>query len=152
MYKVSVDEVKITLVGSDLAEEGLEFVYRGELEDCEGCRMHKVCNNLTPRKSYRITGIRNSNILPCNVHHNGVCAVEVVDSPVMVLIDAKKAILNSEITMDFICPEIGCDNYEKCFPEGIVESGKYLVTRIVDSKKVSCERGKSLKCVELIPK
>lgn len=146
------DEVKITLIGSELAEEGLEFVYRGELEDCEGCRMHKVCNNLTPKMSYRISKIRNDNILPCNVHHNGVCAVEVIESPVMVLIDAKKAILNSEITMDFICAELGCPNYDLCFPEGIVENGKYIVTRIAESEKRVCERGRSLKCVELTPK
>ncbi len=146
------DEVKITLIGRDLAVEGLEFVYHGELEDCEGCRMHKVCNNLTPKKSYRITGIRNGNVLPCNVHHEGVCAVEVIDSPVMVLIDAKKAILNSEITMDFGCPEIGCPNYDLCFPEGLVEKGKYIVTMIANTKKTVCERGKTLKNVELTPK
>lgn len=149
---MSGDEVKITLIGNELAVEGLEFVYRGELEDCEGCRMFKVCNNLTPKKSYRITGIRNSNVLPCNVHHGGVCAVEVIDSPVMVLIDAKKAILNSEITMDFVCPEIDCPNYDRCFPEGLVENGKYLVTQIMDSEKEFCERGKNLKNVELTPK
>ena len=146
------DDLKITLIGTDLAEEGLEFVYRGELEDCEGCRMHKVCNNLTPKKSYTIAAIRNTSILPCNVHHNGVCAVEVIDSPVLVLIDAKKAILNSEITMDFVCPEIDCDNYDRCYPEGLVENGKYVVTRIINSEKTICDRGKSLKNVELTPK
>ncbi len=146
------ETVRITLIGSDLAVDGLEFVYRGELEECEGCRMHKVCNNLTPKKSYRIVGIRNSAVHPCNIHHNGVCAVEVIDSPVIVLIDAKKAILNSEITMDYICPEIGCSNYDRCFPEGLVENGKYIVTRIINSEKESCERGKSLKNVELTPK
>lgn len=146
------EELKITLIGSDLAKEGLEFVYRGELEDCEGCRMHKVCNNLVPKKRYRITDIRNSNILPCNIHHNGVCAVEVIDSPIMTLIDAKKAILNSEITMDFICPEVDCSNYDLCFPEGINENGKYLVTQIFSYEKKECEKGRSLKCVELTPK
>lgn len=149
---MSDENVKITLIGTTIAEVGLEFVYRGELEGCEGCRMHKVCNNLTPKKRYRIVGIRNDTVHPCNIHHEGVCAVEVIESPIVVLVDAKKAILNSEITVNQICPEIGCPNYDLCFPEGLIENGKYLVTKIAGTAAESCERGKGLKKVELTPK
>lgn len=149
---MSEDILKITLIGSELAVEGLEFVYRGELEECEGCRMHKVCNNLNPKKRYRIVRIRQDTVHPCNVHHGGVRAVEVIESPIVVLVDAKKAILNSEITAEPACPEIGCPNYDRCFPEGLVEKGKYVVTKISGPAQVVCGRGRSLKAVELTPK
>ena len=146
------DSVKITLIGRDLAVEGMEFVYRGELEECEGCRMHKVCNNLIPKRRYRIVGIRNESVLQCNIHNEGVCAVEVIVSPVEVLIDSKKAILNSEITIDMVCSEIGCQLYDQCFPEGIIENGRYLVAKVIGPAREACPRGKDLKLVELLPK
>ncbi|WOF15853.1 UPF0179 family protein [Methanoplanus sp. FWC-SCC4] len=145
------DLIKITLIGKALARTGLEFIYKGELPECEGCRMHKVCNNLEPKKRYKIVALRGQNVHSCNVHHEGVCAVEVIESPVNALIDAKKAILNSEITFEQVCTEHACDNYDLCFPEGIIENKRYLISKINDETEIICVKGRTLKKVELTP-
>ena len=76
------EKVKITLIGTSLARPGLEFIYEGELAECEGCKVFKVCNNLQPKKRYRIVGLRNGAMHECRIHHENVCAVEVIESPV----------------------------------------------------------------------
>ena len=33
----------ITLIGKDLAQKGVEFVYFGSVEECENCRFKSSC-------------------------------------------------------------------------------------------------------------
>ncbi|MDD4126289.1 MAG: UPF0179 family protein [Methanomicrobium sp.] len=143
------DNIRITLIGRALSKIGTEFVYKGDLSGCEGCRMFKVCNNLIPKRRYRIVGIKNENVHSCNIHFEGVCAVEVTEAPVTTLIDVKKAILNSEIIFKPSCTETGCKNYDICFAEGLIEGDRYLVSSISEDMKPECMKGKTLKKVEL---
>ena len=146
------NHIRITLIGKALAKPGDEFIYKGDLPGCEGCRMYKVCNNLVPKRRYRIIGLKNNNILSCNVHYEGVCAVEVIQAPVATFIDNKKAILNSEIIYDPSCSETGCENYDICLAEGLTEGGRYLITSVFENmKKSGCKKNRSLKKVELNP-
>ena len=101
--QASVSKPKITLIGTDLAKPGLEFVYEGGLDECEACSLRKACNNLKEGRRYRITGIRPAHH-DCMVHRNGASAVEVIESPIRTLINAEMAIKNSRITFEFSCP------------------------------------------------
>ena len=139
------------MIGRHLAKEGLEFVYKGEIAGCEGCKVYKVCHNLTPKRRYRIVGIRNPTIHSCDVHADGVCAVDVIDSPIPALIPAAKAILNSKVHFDEICPHTECENYDLCAPEGLIPGEYYNVTKIIKSDVENCECGESLRLVELVP-
>ena len=76
---------KVTLIGTELASTGMEFIYMGQLQECEGCKVVKACNNLHAGKRYRIVGLRPARH-ECMVHRNGACAVEVVESPVPALV------------------------------------------------------------------
>ena len=145
------DQIRITLIGRALSKIGNEFVYKGDLPECEGCRMYKVCNNLIPRRRYRIVGLRGENVHSCNVHYEGVCAVEVIEAPIIALVDSKKAILNSEIMYEHLCTETGCKNYELCFAEGLIEGERYLVSSVSEYSGPACMKGKALKKVELNP-
>ncbi|MCK4270117.1 MAG: UPF0179 family protein [Methanogenium sp.] len=146
---MSENDIKITLIGSNLAEVGLEFIYEGETPECEGCKVFKVCNNLQSKKRYRIVGIRGSTVHKCNVHRDGVCAVEVIESPILALLPAGRAIVNSRILFESTCTCSECDNYELCCPEGIIEGEYYLISKVLGNAAGECEKKFRLKLVEL---
>jgi len=143
------DQIRITLVGNAISKIGTEYIYKGDLPGCEGCRMFKVCNNLIPKRRYRIVGIKNEDVHSCNIHYGSMCAVEVIESPIETLIEVKKAILNSEIIFKPSCTETGCRYYDICMAEGLIEGDRYLISSISEDFKPECIRGKTLKKVEL---
>ncbi|RXE57197.1 hypothetical protein ABH15_03530 [Methanoculleus taiwanensis] len=144
-------KAKVTLIGSVLAKPGLEFVYEGPAEECEGCKMRKVCHNLQPGKKYRIVEVRPTTKHDCPVHLDSVNAVEVIESPIIALIGADMAIVNSKVQYEFPCTRTGCRNFLLCHPDGIIEGEKYIVGEVLGSAPEICERGKTLKRVELRP-
>ena len=145
-----VSKPKITLIGTDLAKPGLEFVYEGTLEECGPCSLKKACNNLKEGRRYRITGIRPAHH-DCIVHRNGTSAVEVVESPIAALVNAEMAIKNSRITYEFNCSYDDCKNHVLCHPDGIVDGEKYTVVDSAGSPPEACKKGRILQIVSLIP-
>jgi uncharacterized protein (UPF0179 family) len=139
---------KVTLIGTELAQQGLEFVYEGEIEDCAPCSLKKTCNNLKKGKKYRIVGIRPTRH-PCQVHLNGTRAVEVLESPIPALINADMAIKNTRIQYEFSCTRTTCCNFALCHPEGIVEGDRYVVIEVLGQAAEACEKGRALQLVEL---
>ena len=51
-------KTKVTLVGTVLAKQGIEFVYEGEVAGCDTCKVKKACNNLQKGRKYRIVTVR----------------------------------------------------------------------------------------------
>ena len=145
-------KTKVTLVGVTLAKPGFECVYEGCVcAECEGCRVRKVCHNLQPGKKYRVATVRSNTRHDCPIHHEAVVAVDVVEAPVVALINADMAIVNSRISYEFSCPRTGCRSYRLCYPDGIIEGEKYVVGEILGNAPEPCERGRPLKLVELRP-
>ena len=145
-------KTKVTLVGVTLAKPGFEFVYEGCVcAECEGCRVRKVCHSLQPGKKYRVATVRSNIRQDCPTHHEAVVAVDVVEAPVVALINADMAIVNSRISYEFSCPRTGCRSYRLCYPDGIIEGEKYVVGEILGNAPEPCERGRPLKLVELRP-
>jgi uncharacterized protein (UPF0179 family) len=145
------DNAKVTLIGIELAKPGLEFVYEGPQPGCEGCKVYKVCNNLVPGKRYRIIGVRTGTTHECRLHHGGARVVEVIDAPIVALINAERAIVNSKIQFESTCHITACRGYDLCNPEGIIEGARYLVGEVLGNAPEGCERGRVLKLVELRP-
>ncbi|HRX33014.1 MAG: UPF0179 family protein [Methanoregulaceae archaeon] len=141
---------KVTLIGTELAQTGLEFVYEGMIPDCESCPVKKACNNLKVGKKYRVVGIRPTRHA-CSVHLNGAQTVEVVESPIPALISADMAIRNTKILFEFACSRENCTNYDLCHPEGIIEGEKYVVMDVIGNAPDICEKGRNLQLVELMP-
>ncbi|MBA2861679.1 UPF0179 family protein [Methanococcus maripaludis] len=140
---------KITLIGSELAKTGNEFIYLGPLEECEPCRFKRIChNNLDVGTRYKIVSVRSANH-PCTVHENGVKVVEVMPAEFTIIIESKKALEGVTLThVDVHCDRVCCENYLSCHPEGI--SGKYRVSSILP-EKVECKKGNSLKKISIVP-
>jgi uncharacterized protein (UPF0179 family) len=145
-------KTKVTLIGRHLACPGQEFVYQGALPECEGCKLTRTCNNLQPKKRYRIVTVRNSTRHECRVHAGGeACAVEVIESPILALIPSEKAIVNSKLLFEPGCSRESCKGYDLCNPEGAVAGEYYLVGEVLGNPPVECEQGRPMKLVELRP-
>ncbi|HVN73499.1 MAG TPA: UPF0179 family protein [Methanoregula sp.] len=143
-------KTKVTLVGTVLARQGTEFVYEGEAAECDNCKVKKACNNLQKGRRYRIITVRTTHH-ECPVHLNGATAVEVMDAPVTMLINADMAIVNSKIKVELSCNRGECRSFALCRPEGIVEGEKYIVTDVLGNAPEICDKGRVLKLVEIRP-
>jgi uncharacterized protein (UPF0179 family) len=141
---------KVTLVGTVLAKQGIEFIYEGEVAACDTCKVKKACNNLQTGRKYRIVSVRTTHH-ECLVHLNGATAVEVVEAPITVLINADMAIVNSKIKPDLSCSKSDCRSFSLCRPEGVVEGEKYIVAEVLGNASDICEKGRVLKLVEIKP-
>ncbi|MCX6684625.1 MAG: UPF0179 family protein [Methanoregula sp.] len=143
-------KTKVTLVGTVLAKEGVEFIYEGEAAGCDTCKVKKACNNLQIGRRYRIISVRTTHH-ECPVHLNGTTAVEVMEAPITVLINADMAIINSKIKLELSCNKSDCRSYPLCHPDGVVEGEKYVVSDVLGNASDICEKGRALKLVDIRP-
>jgi uncharacterized protein (UPF0179 family) len=143
-------KTKVTLVGTVLAKQGVDFIYEGEVAGCDTCKVKKACNNLQKGRKYRIVSVRTTHH-ECMVHFNGATAVEVIEAPVTALINADMAIINSKIKLDLSCKKTDCLSFPLCHPDGVVEGEKYIVNTILGNASDTCEKGRALKLVDIKP-
>jgi uncharacterized protein len=143
-------KTKVTLVGTVLAKQGVEFIYEGEVADCESCKVKKACNNLQKGRKYRIVSVRTTHH-ECPVHLNGATAVEVMEAPITLLISPEMAIINSKIKPELSCNKGDCRSFSLCRPEGVVDGEKYIVVDVLGNAPDICEKGRVLKLVEIKP-
>jgi uncharacterized protein (UPF0179 family) len=147
---LSETKTKVTLVGTVLAKPNVEFIYEGEIADCDTCKVKKACHNLQKGRKYRIVTVRTTHH-ECPVHLNGATAVEVMEAPVTALINADMAIINSKIKPELSCNKSDCRSYSLCKPDGVTEGEKYIVTDVLGNAPNICEKGRALKLVEIRP-
>ncbi|MDP2797827.1 MAG: UPF0179 family protein [Methanoregula sp.] len=147
---MSETKTKVTLVGTVLAKPNLEFIYEGEVAECDTCKVKKACHNLQKGRKYRIVTVRTTHH-DCAVHLNGATAVEVMEAPITALINADMAIINSKIKPELSCNKSDCRSYKLCRPDGVTEGEKYIVIDVLGNAPDICDKGRSLKLVELRP-
>jgi uncharacterized protein (UPF0179 family) len=143
-------KTKVTLVGTVLAKQGVEFIYEGEAAECDACKVKKACNNLQKGRKYRIVTIRTTHH-ECPVHLNGATAVEVMEAPISALISPEMAIVNSKVKIEISCNKADCRSFALCRPDGVVDGEKYIVTDVLGNAPDICEKGRALKLVEIKP-
>jgi len=142
---------RVTLIGTKLAQNGTEFVYVGEVDECSRCKVKKACHNLVRGRKYRVVDVRPT-VHSCPVFVDGACVVEVEDAPVVALIAGEMAITNSRFVYEYSCNREECRSYDLCHPDGVNEKEKYMITQILGSAPDECLRGrKNLKLVEILP-
>lgn len=143
--------ITITLIGSKLASVGNEFIFRGAAGDCEKCKLKNVCINLEKNKKYRIVGLRNGMEHECSIHEGTVRAVEVVPCPIIVNIESRKAFNGSKLVFEEPECNKACTLFEQCHPQGLRSGDRYTIAEVFDSNPGPCEKGLTLKKVELRP-
>jgi hypothetical protein len=144
---------KVTLVGTRLAEEGREFVYRGESSACEGCPYRGQCLNLTEGRRYRITSLReNAQTLECAVHDEGVRAVEVEPASVPANVASTRAYAGSKASLEGPCPHTQCPSHPYCEPAGTSFDEEYRIAEVLgDPPHDFCALDRDLTLVEFEP-
>ena len=143
-------KTKVTLVGTVLAKPNVEFIYEGEVAECDTCKVKKACHNLQKGRKYRIVTVRTTHH-DCTVHLNGATAVEVMEAPITALINADMAIINSKIKPELSCNKSDCRSFPLCRPEGVTEGEKYIVVDVLGNASDICDKGRALKLVEIRP-
>ena len=143
-------KTKVTLVGTVLAKPNVEFIYEGEVAECDTCKVKKACHNLQKGRKYRIVTVRSTHH-DCTVHLNGATAVEVMEAPITALINADMAIINSKIKPELSCNKSDCRSFPLCRPEGVTEGEKYIVVDVLGNASDICDKGRALKLVEIRP-
>ena len=152
--QVCVDMVEvdttITLIGSRLAKEGMEFIFEGESNECNKCKLKNTCLNLEKGRRYKVVRIKTPSIHECFLHDGGVIAVEVVKSPVVAILDSRKAIRGAKISYEPPkCSDVPDDMYDLFFPEGLRTGDKCTITDILDNIEDEDICATPLKKVEL---
>ncbi|NPA74962.1 MAG: UPF0179 family protein [Euryarchaeota archaeon] len=126
----------ITLVGKELAKEGLEFQYVGPLMECRACKLKNVCFNLDEGKWYRVVKVRDKEH-ECKVHEGGkVVTVEVEEIPVPLLLDVKTVVEGEVIEYHRMNCHGECDDPTLCRPIGLRDGTKIKIVKI--EGKVKC--------------
>lgn len=140
----------ITLIGTRLAKVGNEFIFKNAAKECQPCKFNKTCLSLNSGSRYKIVSIRNSTRLECFVHDFGVFAVEVIEAPIRMAIESRKAIKGSKIVFELPpCNFQDCENYPLCRPSGIRPGDKLSIVDVEDEIIESCRKGYSMKIVEV---
>jgi hypothetical protein len=143
----------VTLIGTRLATEGVEFVYRGESTACEGCPYRDQCLNLAVGRKYRVVDVREGgNTLDCAVHDAGVRAVEVEPAPVRANVAASSAYTGSKASLEGPCPHTDCPSHEYCEPQGLEFDGEYRIAEVLGEPPHDyCMLDRDLTLVEFEP-
>lgn len=134
----------ITLIGKDLAKNGVEFVYVGQTQTCKKCRLKTVCSNLREGRTYHIVKVREKEH-KCALHEGGVMVVEVEQLPAEVNIRKEEAEGTVVAYQPIKCNNSLCNEYTACV-SGIKEK-EYKIIRTMDD--VECPIGYTLKKVAL---
>ena len=143
-------KTKVTLMGTVLAKPNVEFIYEGEVAECDTCKVKKACHNLQKGRKYRIVTVRTTHH-DCAVHLNGATAVEVMEATITALINADMAIINSRITPELSCNKSDCRSFPLCRPDGVTEGEKYVVVDVLGNASDICDKSRALKLVEIRP-
>jgi uncharacterized protein (UPF0179 family) len=140
----------ITLIGTRLAKVGNEFVFKSAAKECQPCKLNKTCLNLNTGSRYKIVNLRNTAKLECFVHDSGVFAVEVIEAPIRMAIESRKAIKGSKIVFELPpCNNPDCENFPLCRPSGLRQGEKFSIVEVEDGLIESCRKGYSMKIVEV---
>ncbi len=143
----------LTLIGTRLAQEGEEFVYRGEAPGCEGCPYRDQCLTLVEGRKYRVESVReDASTLECAVHDNGVTAVEVEPAPVQANVASNAAYAGSKATLEGPCPHTECPSHEFCEPAGAGFDREYRIDEVQGEPPHDyCMLDRNLTLVEFAP-
>jgi len=147
-----MDEVNkiITMCAKGWAKIGMEFIFMGGKQECEKCKLKNICLRLREGAKYKIVGLRDGAVHECPLHDEGVVAVEVVELPIVALIDSKMAVEGAKIRFESKkCNMFDCEMFNMCNPVELKDGDSVVVEKIIGDAPAECKRGYSLKVVEL---
>ncbi|MCK4718890.1 MAG: UPF0179 family protein [Thermoplasmata archaeon] len=145
------EKTDITVVGSNQAVEGYVFFYSGPLSECKSCKVKNICFGLRPGRFYRVKSVRDTKH-ECKVFDSKVQVVVVEPTPAETIIEGKKAVEGTVITLgETKCMDLSCPHYKICRPlQGGLKRGAKL--KIIEVKEeVKCSKSKGRTRVMVLP-
>ena len=116
----------ITLIGKELAREGVSFVFYEPAEECSDCRFKASCvDSLKKGHRYTITEVRDVE-QKCPIHENDKVQVVAVENAEFTILTDSKGVFEGS-SFDFKrqgCSNKDCDFRHMCFPDGISKEEK----------------------------
>ena len=143
------DDYMITLIGKELAKEGVSFVFYEPAEECSECRFKASCvDSLKKGHRYTITEVRDVE-QKCPVHENDKVQVVAVENAEFTILTDSKGVFEGS-SFDFKrqgCSNKDCDFRHMCFPDGISKDEKGVYVKDLGKFK-DCPKGNALvKCI-----
>jgi uncharacterized protein len=140
----------ITLIGTELASKGLEFMYCGPSTACEKCRFKNTCiGSLEEGRIYVITKVSDTQH-PCPIHEGGkVKVVHVEEADINALIDSKIAFEGSNIQYKPPECDVDCKMRHLCIPTGLYPDDRCKIIKNRGKPPVECVKGWDLRQVIL---
>ena len=141
----------ITLIGKDLAREGVNFIFYGPAKECESCRFKSSCiDSLERNRKYTIKNVRD-NEQTCPIHaENQVVPVEIDRATITLLSSSKNIFEGSTYNYEPTdCDNKDCEYYDYCFPEGLIKGDKCIIVKNYGKHIGECEKGYSLNKITL---
>lgn len=140
----------ITLIGRNLAKEGLIFINYGASKKCETCRFKSSClDSLDEGRMYVIKDIKDIEH-PCPIHEGGkVKVIDVEKADIEALVTSKGAFEGSTVVFDAPDCDEDCSMKYLCFPEGLYQNDKCRIVKVIGRPKNKCVKGLNLNLVLL---
>ncbi len=140
----------VTLIGTELAKEGEEFIFLGASTKCEECKLKNACTNLEVDRRYRVEKVRDEMKHDCYIHEDGVRVVEVTEAPITAAIEGAYTFKNSKIVFaPPNCKEYDCELFDSCHPAGLREGDKCTILDVIGDAPGECKNGRVLKLVSM---
>ncbi len=145
------DEVSriITLCGKSWAKIGVEFIFLGGKPECENCKVKKTCLKLKEGAKYKIVGLRDGTVQECQLHEDGVVAVEVIELPIISLIESNLTEGAKFRYQERKCNHYDCGMYNLCHPVELKDGENVSVAKIIGGSPEKCVLGYSFVVAEL---
>ena len=140
----------ITLIGEDLAEVGLSFIFDGPAEPCKSCRFKASCvDSLEEGRKYTITNVKDIT-QKCDVHNGGIVkAIEVKLADIECFIDSKKVFIGSNLSYDPPECDVQCIYNNLCSPEGLFKGDRCVIIKNLGKMDSDCAKDSNLTKVSL---
>jgi len=140
----------VTLIGTELAKEGEEFIFLGASNKCEECKLKNACTNLEVDRRYRVEKVRDEMKHDCYIHEDGVCVVEVTEAPITAAVEGAYTFKNSKIVFaPPNCKEYDCELFDSCHPAGLREGDRCIILEVIGDAPGECKNGRVLKLVSM---
>ncbi|MEM2345563.1 MAG: UPF0179 family protein [Archaeoglobaceae archaeon] len=140
----------ITLCGKSWAKIGLEFIFLGGKPECENCKVKKTCLRLREGAKYKIVGLRDGSVQECPLHEDGVVAVEVVELPIIALVDSTLSEGARFKYEERKCDHYECGMFNLCHPMELKSGEVVTVGKIIGVSPEKCTLGHSFIVAELL--
>ncbi|MEM0203221.1 MAG: UPF0179 family protein [Archaeoglobaceae archaeon] len=139
----------ITLCGKSWAKIGVEFMFLGGKPECENCKIKKTCLKLREGAKYKIVALRDGTVQECALHEEGVVAVEVIELPVIALVESTLTEGAKFKYEERKCNHYECGMYNLCHPIELKDGEIVTVGKIIGDSPEKCVLGYNFVVAEL---